>query len=112
MSFAGVPGESNRRREGSGGFAGGAKRSHERVAVLVRHLDVADDDVDGAMPQYVARLRSRRHGDGPRAGLGEQHRQQLARVAVVVDDENGSPREQPRDGGRGGDGGLNRRFFG
>jgi len=94
------------RRQSDGGDAPDALRRRrtdlldERVAVLLGHADVGDEDVrDGAFE-----LRERRVGAGgdlnDHAARLEQHLEELACIRLVVDDEHGDALEAHGQGQR------------
>lgn len=63
-------------------------------AVHVRHVEIADDDVDMCPrlgQQGQRRLAICRLGDGRRAKLSEQHVERIALEGMVVDDKKRQP---------------------
>src|SRR5438067_753978 len=62
--------------------------AHQRVAVLVRHADVAEDDVGRVAVEYLERRRRRADGRHACAAQLEAHGHRFAHVGLVFDEEH------------------------
>ena len=60
----------------------------EREAVLARQHQVEEDEIDAAVGQDLAHGTAVRRGADPEALLGQRTRDEIADLAVVVDDQD------------------------
>src|SRR5262245_48313490 len=88
VSLAGERGHGDGGDTRAGALVQGAGAADEAVAVLAREPDVAEDRVEGLVPQAgdaVTGGADRRHGD---AGAREHERHHLAGVRIVLDEQD------------------------
>src|SRR5205823_6877376 len=70
-----------------------ADAADEIVAILIRHADVADENVRSAALKKLKRFGNARGADDLRATALENPANQVARVGLVIDDKNAQARQ-------------------